>query len=82
MSDLNKMSVLLMNKVNEMSSVLDQFTRTKSNEASNKLQNFESRNDLILKQTESLTNRTQHLLDSTNNAFEDLLKINKTYIGF
>ncbi|RNA21261.1 Laminin subunit gamma-1 [Brachionus plicatilis] len=82
LTELNKMSMKLMNEVNELNSSLDTFTKPKSNEAFEELANFDSRNELILKKTESLTNRTQHLLDSTNNALEDLLRINKTYIEF
>lgn len=70
-----------MKKTSEMNSALDEYIKIKSNEAVDKLSNFESRNEFILKQSESITNRTQYLLDSANNALEDLLEFNKTYKG-
>ena len=70
-----------MKKANEMNSAMEEYIKIKSNEAVDKLSNFESRTELILKQSESISNRTQYLLDSANNALEDLLEFNKTYTG-
>ncbi|CAF0707486.1 unnamed protein product [Brachionus calyciflorus] len=78
LGELTKLSSELFERVKNMDTKFNEFTKNKSQASLEIQSNLIKRNDLVLKQAESVTNGTQKLLDNTNNALESLQKINKS----
>lgn len=75
------MTKQLEEKTEEQREKFNSTTSTKIQEAKSLYSNFSYRSDSILKEAEQITNRTQKVLDYSNNALENLNKINKSLSG-